>query len=44
LSFSKRTRQTTAAERDRHAQIALVHAVGSIAAGIIDPATGNTAV
>ena len=31
------------AERDRHVQVALVHAVLSIAAGIIRPSEGNTA-
>ena len=31
------------ADRDRDVQIALVHAVLSIAAGIIDPGEGNTA-
>ena len=30
------------AERDRQVQIALVHAVLAIAAGIIDPGEGNT--
>ena len=31
------------ADRDRHVQIALVHAVLAIAAGIIHPGEGNTA-
>ena len=31
------------AERDRHVQVALVHAVLAIAAGIIHPGEGNTA-
>ena len=31
------------ADRDRHVQIALVHAVLSVAAGIIHPGEGNTA-
>jgi hypothetical protein len=31
------------AERDRHVQVALVHTVLSIAAGIIRPGEGNTA-
>jgi hypothetical protein len=30
------------ADRDRHVQVALVHAVLSIAAGIIQPGEGNT--
>ncbi len=31
------------ADRDRHVQVALVHAVLAIAAGIIRPGEGNTA-
>ena len=31
------------ADRDRHVQVALVHAVLSIAAGIIHPGEGSTA-
>jgi hypothetical protein len=31
------------ADRDRHVQIALVHAVLAIAAGIVRPGEGNTA-
>jgi hypothetical protein len=31
------------ADRDRHVQVALVHAVLTIAAGIIHPGEGNTA-
>jgi hypothetical protein len=43
LSFSKRTPPNHGAERDRHVQIALVHAVLSIAAGIIHPGERDTA-
>jgi hypothetical protein len=42
LSFSKTNPPNRSAERDRHVQVALVHAVLSIAAGIIDPGERDT--
>jgi hypothetical protein len=41
LSFSKRTPPNRSAERDRHVQIALVHAVLSIAPASSTPANGT---